>query len=69
VLPPGTTKDRVQILRKAFMETMKDKDFVEDAKRSKLDLNPLNGEELEQNVARLFSLKPPLVEKLREILK
>ena len=51
------------------METMKDKDFVEDANRSKLDLNPLNGEELEQNVARLFSLKPPLVEKLKEILK
>jgi tripartite-type tricarboxylate transporter receptor subunit TctC len=69
VLPPGTAKDRVQILRKAFMETMKDKDFLEDANRSKLDLNPLNGEELEQNVARLFSLKPPLVEKLREILK
>lgn len=69
VLPPGTTKDRVQILRKAFMDTMKDKDFMEDANRSKLDLNPLNGEELEQNVARLFSLKPPLVEKLREILK
>jgi tripartite-type tricarboxylate transporter receptor subunit TctC len=69
VLPPGTTKDRVQILRKAFMETMKDKEFLEDAKRSKLDLNPLNGEEVEQNVARLFSLKPPLVEKLKEILK
>jgi tripartite-type tricarboxylate transporter receptor subunit TctC len=69
VLPPGTTMDRVQILRKAFMETMKDKDFLEDAKRSKLDLDPLNGEELEQNVTRLFSLKPPLVEKLKEILK
>jgi hypothetical protein len=61
--------DRVQILRKAFMDTMKDKDFLEDAKRSKLDLNPLNGEELAQNVTRLFSLKPALVEKLREILK
>ena len=70
VVSPGTPKDRVQILRKAFMETMKDKDFLEDAKRSKLDLNPLNGEELERYVIRsLFALKPSLVEKLREILK
>ena len=51
------------------METMKDKDFLEDAKRSKLDLNPLNGEEWERNVTGLFSLKPSLVEKLKEILK
>lgn len=69
VVPPGTAKDRVQILRNAFMETMKDKDFLEDAKRSKLDLNPLNGEELGRNVTGLFSLKPSLVERLREILK
>lgn len=69
VLPPGTPKDRVQAFRKAFMATMKDKDFLEDAKKSKLDLNPLSGEELEKAVMGLFSLKPPLVEKLREILK
>jgi tripartite-type tricarboxylate transporter receptor subunit TctC len=69
VLPPGTPKDRVQILRKAFMETMIDKDFLEEARKSKLDLNPLNGEELERTVTDLLALKPSMVEKLKEILK
>lgn len=69
VLPPETTKDKVRIFRNAFMATMKDSDFLEDAKRSKLDLNPLSGEGLEKAVTGLFALKPPLVEKLREVLK
>src|SRR5215813_1780865 len=41
VLPPGTPKDRVQILRKAFMDTVKDPDFLADASKAKLDINPL----------------------------
>lgn len=69
VFPPATTKDRVQLLRKAFMETMKDKEFVEDAKKSRLDLNPLGGEELERTVTGLLALKSSMVEKLKEILK
>ena len=51
------------------METMNDKDFLEEAKKSKLDLNPLNGEELERTVTELLALKPPMVEKLKDILK
>jgi len=45
VLPPGTPKDRVQILRKAFLDTMKDPDFVADANKVKLDINPRDGAE------------------------
>src|SRR5438034_9031712 len=33
VLPPNTPKDRVQIIRKAFMDTMKDPDFLAEAKK------------------------------------
>jgi tripartite-type tricarboxylate transporter receptor subunit TctC len=69
LLPPGTPKDRVEILRKAFMATMKDPEFLADAKKSKLDINPLDGAELERNVREVFNLDAALVPKAREILK
>jgi tripartite-type tricarboxylate transporter receptor subunit TctC len=69
VLPPGTPKDRVQLLRKAFLDTFKDPEFVAEAQKAKLDLNPLDGAELERNVKAIFDLEPPLVAKLKEILK
>jgi len=69
VLPPGTPKDRVQILRKAFIDTMKDPDFLADAAKAKLDINPLDGAELEKNVKEVFNLDPKLIPRAKEILK
>lgn len=66
---PGTPKDRVQILRKAFSETLKDPEFLADAKKSRLDTDPLTGEEIEKIVAQLFKMDPALVNQLKEILK
>ena len=69
VLPPGTPKDRALILRKAFMDTMKDPEFLADATKAKLDLNPLDGAELEKNVREVFNLDKALVPRAKEILK
>lgn len=66
---PGTPKDRVQILRKAFTDVLKDPEFVAEAKKSQLDTNPLNGEEVEKTVAGLFKIQPGLVSQLKEILR
>lgn len=68
-LPPGTPKERVQLLRKALMDTFKDEEFLAEAKKTKLDIDPVTGEELEKTVAGLFKLEPGLVAKLKEILK
>ena len=69
VLAPGTPKARVELLRKAFADTMKDPEFLADVKKSKLDINPLSGEELHENIWEIFKLQPVLVERLKEILK
>ena len=69
VLPPDTPKDRVQIIRKAFMDTMKDPEFLAEAKKANLDINPDDGATLEQNVKEILKLEPALVAKLKEILK
>ena len=69
LLPPGTPKDRLMTLRKAFIDTMKDPQFLADAKKAKLDITPLDGQELEQNVKDIFKLDPKLIPKAKEILK
>jgi tripartite-type tricarboxylate transporter receptor subunit TctC len=67
-LPPGTPQDRVQILQKAFQETLKDPAFLEEAKKSKLALDPVSGVELKSKVASLFDLSPSLKAKLKALL-
>ena len=69
VLPPNTPKDRVEIVRKAFMDTMKDPDFLAEAKKANLDINPDDGATLESNVKEILKLEPALVAKLKEFLK
>ncbi len=69
VLPPGTPKDRVEILRKAFMEAVKDPELLNEAGKANLEINPGSGEELERNVRELLRLEPSVVARLKEILK
>jgi tripartite-type tricarboxylate transporter receptor subunit TctC len=66
--PPGTPSDRLQTLRRAFADTMKDPDFLKDAAKALLVIDPMSGEELENAVARILKMEPALVTKLKEIL-
>jgi tripartite-type tricarboxylate transporter receptor subunit TctC len=68
-LPPNTPKDRVQILRKGFLQTMKDSDFLNDAGKANLEIAPEAGEEVEQLIQNLFKTPPAVVAKLKEVLK
>lgn len=69
VLPPGTPKDRVEILRKSFMEAVRDPELLNEAAKANLEINPGSGEELERNIKELLRLEPSLVARLKEILK
>src|SRR6185295_601612 len=55
---PGAPPERVEALRRAFDTTMKDPEFLADAKRTNLTLGPLPGEELQKLVAEVTSLSP-----------
>jgi hypothetical protein len=59
----------MMILRNAFVQTMKDPEFIAEATKAKLDINPLDGAELERNVRAVFDLDKTLVPKAKEILK
>jgi tripartite-type tricarboxylate transporter receptor subunit TctC len=68
-IPPGTPKDRVQTLRRAFIQTVKDSEFLNDAGKANLEIAPASGEEIEQLIQTLFKTSPAVVAKLKEVLK
>jgi tripartite-type tricarboxylate transporter receptor subunit TctC len=68
-LPPATPKDRVQLLRKAFADTLVSPDLLADVQRARLNVDPASGEELQKTVERLFKLTPTIANRLKEILK
>jgi tripartite-type tricarboxylate transporter receptor subunit TctC len=68
-LPPGTPRERVQILRNAFSAMVQDKDFLGDATKANLEIAPFTGEEVERNIATLFKTPPAVVAKLKEVIK
>lgn len=68
VLPPGTPKERLQLVRKAFQETLKDPAFLAEVEKTKLTLDPVSGEELEKLVADLFTLDAATQAKLKAVL-
>ena len=59
--PPGLPPERVRMLRAAFMATMTDAEFLEDARRLKLEIEPSSGEQVEAIVTRIYSHPAPIV--------
>jgi hypothetical protein len=56
------------VLEKAFQDTLKDKEFLSEAEKSKLDIEPVTRSELEKSVAGIFKLNASLIAKLNDIL-
>jgi tripartite-type tricarboxylate transporter receptor subunit TctC len=66
-LPPGTAKDRVALLRNAFLDTMKDSEFLAEMKKAMLDVDPVTGAEVEKIIHDHFKLDAALLGKLKDI--
>jgi tripartite-type tricarboxylate transporter receptor subunit TctC len=63
--PPGVPSDRVKALRDAFMATAVDPEFIQDAEKSRLEVSPSSGEELEKIVANISHVPQPLMDRLK----
>jgi tripartite-type tricarboxylate transporter receptor subunit TctC len=66
--PPGVPADRLAILRQAFEQTLKDKAFLEEAEKLKIDIDPMGGEEVGQIVRDVVNAKPDVVAKARAMM-
>ena len=67
-LPPDVPAERAKALRKAFDDTVKDPELLAEAKKMKLDINPVSGEEATRLVMALVDIPAPIVDKLRPVL-
>lgn len=67
MMPPGTPKELVAMLRKALMDTIRDAEFLAEMKKSSLEVDPLGGEEAERIINEFFKLDPALIAKLKDI--
>ena len=62
---PGTPKDRLEILRRAFKATLDDPEFLAEAKKAKLDVTYVSGEQIEKIVNEVLSISPNIKENLQ----
>ncbi len=67
--PPGVPADRAEALRKAFMATMQDPDFLAEAEKSQLEINPVAGTEVEKLVKDLYQTPKALADKAAEFIR
>lgn len=63
--PPGVPADRVKALRDAFDVTMKDKAYLAEADKQKLEINPVRGARINQILDAVYSRPKELVDRLR----
>jgi tripartite-type tricarboxylate transporter receptor subunit TctC len=67
--PPGIPQDRVDALRKAFMDTLKDKDLLAEAEKAQLEITPVSGEDIQKLVADVHRTPADIASKAAELLK
>jgi hypothetical protein len=63
--PPDMPRSTLETLRSAFMQTMKDPNFLEDAKRANIDIDPAPGEEIERLLLQFADYPERAIQKAR----
>ncbi|HXJ01099.1 MAG TPA: hypothetical protein VNH44_07735, partial [Micropepsaceae bacterium] len=66
--PPGVPADRVMILRRAFDATMKDAAFLADAKKQRLEIAPMTGEEVQAAVHQVLTTPKDVIAQTQAFL-
>ena len=67
-LPPDVPAARVAAVRRAFDATMKDPAFLADSAKSKLEVDPMTGEEVAELVGKLMATPAPVVARVRDAM-
>src|SRR5919109_1027066 len=68
VAPPGTPKDRVQILRAAHAKAMADPQLLDEAKKGKMEIETVAGEELQKLAETIINQPPGVIERVKRVL-
>ncbi|MBM3528607.1 MAG: hypothetical protein FJX62_10980 [Alphaproteobacteria bacterium] len=68
MMPPGVPADRVNAIRRAFDATMKDKDFLAEAEKLKIEISPLTGERVGTLIAQIYKTPEATVARVRDAM-
>ena len=69
IAPPGVPADRVAMLRAAFSKAVADPDFLKEAQLQRLAIDPMDGNDAEQVIKRLYQTPPAVLERMRKIVQ
>ena len=69
VAPPGVPADRAKALRAAFKKAMADPEFIAEAKKRQLDLDPSTGEGLETLAKEVMAQPAAVIERMKRCWK
>jgi len=67
--PPGVPKERVDALRAAFDATMRDPEFLAEAKQLDLEVRPVAGADVQALLAELYASPSDVVRTATEIIR
>jgi tripartite-type tricarboxylate transporter receptor subunit TctC len=65
---PGIPAERIKILRDAFTKAVNDQELVEEAKKKRLELDPVSGEDLQTLASEIMAQPPEVVERMKKLL-
>jgi tripartite-type tricarboxylate transporter receptor subunit TctC len=65
----GTPTQYVSILRTAFDATMKDPQFLADAKKMRIDIEPLSGAVVQKRIQQFYATSKDIVQKARKAIR
>ena len=68
-IAPEVPKDRTEALRTAFMDTMRDPEFLDEAQRTLGPIDPISGADMQRIIANVYALPPQIIAQAREAVK
>jgi tripartite-type tricarboxylate transporter receptor subunit TctC len=69
VAPPGVPAERVKMLREAYSKALKDPELIAEVNRSRLDMEPSTGEEIEEVVKEVMDQPPEVIALIKKMLE
>jgi len=67
LVSPGISQERLKLLREAYSKMLKDPEFLDEAKKQKLDVDPSTGEELEALVKQIMEQPKEVIDRIKEL--
>jgi len=68
VAPPGTRRERVQILRDAYAKAIADPQLLDEAMKGKMEVSPVSGEELQKLAEKMINQPPGVIARVKKVL-